>query len=171
MRFVKGEHYRHPSRGPARHPYYVTDSARRARRRNLSKSRLRSDQESLIIKRLIWQAYFDGSPSPSQRFLARQLGVYPSYVCKVQKQAGTGLDALARAQRVTLDDLDKARCFTAKLREQEPGLLRTVQSSRSGKPPAMTEDEFIAKTWREVEEWKRRTPISGRRVLFSVPVR
>jgi hypothetical protein len=103
----------------------MSDAARRARRRNLAKSRLRSDRESLVIKILIWQSSFDAGPRPSQRALARQLGVYPSYISKVQKQSARGLDALARTGRVTLDDLDKARRFTARLREQEPGLLAT----------------------------------------------
>jgi hypothetical protein len=121
MRFLKGTHYPHPPRGPGR--YNMSDAARHARRLNLSKSRLRSERESLIIKILIWQACFDEGPRPSQRSLARQLGVYPSYVSKVQKQSPRGLDALARTGCVTLDDLNKARRFTARLREQEPGLL------------------------------------------------
>jgi|SRR5580700_2560770 hypothetical protein len=123
MRFFKGTHYPHPARGLGRGRYYMSDAARHARRRNLSKSRLRSDRESLVIKILIWQSCFDYGPRPSQRSLARQLGVYPSYVCKVQKQSARALDALARGHSVTLDDLDKARRFTARLREQEPGLL------------------------------------------------
>jgi hypothetical protein len=123
MRFEKGIHYLHPSRGPARRPYHVSDAARRARRGNLSRSRRRSDRESAVIKLLIWQACFDDSPRPTQRALARLLGVWPSYVCKVQKQSERGLDALANGLRVTLDDLDDARRFSAKLRVQEPGLL------------------------------------------------
>jgi hypothetical protein len=101
----------------------MSDAARRARRNNLSRSRLRSDWESRVIKLLIRQSCFDDGPRPSQRALARQLGVYPSYVCKVQRQSSTGLDALVSGKRVSLDDLSKARRFTARLREQEPGLL------------------------------------------------
>jgi hypothetical protein len=101
----------------------MSETARRSRRNNLSKSRLRSQRESLIIKILIWQSCFDDGPRPSQRLLAHQLGVYPSYVCKVQKQSVRGLDLLARTPRATLDDLNKARRFTAKLREQEPSVL------------------------------------------------
>src|ERR1700741_1898314 len=55
---------------------HLSDAARRARRHNLSKSRLRSDWEGLVIKLLIWQACFGGGARPSQRALARQLGVY-----------------------------------------------------------------------------------------------
>jgi len=124
MRFLKGIHYPHPPRGPGRGRYLVSDAARHARRLNLSKSRLRSDRESGVIKLLIWQSCFDGGPPASQRTLARQLGVYPSYVCKVQRQSAMGLDALASGTRTTFQDLDEARRFTVRLREQEPGLLR-----------------------------------------------
>jgi hypothetical protein len=124
MRFRKGVHYPHPPRGPARRPYHVSEAARRARRCNLSRSRLRSDRESRVIKLLIWQSFFDGCPRPSQRALARQLGVWPSYVCKIQQQSEKVLDAAGSVIRATLDDLDDARCFTAKLREQEPSLLK-----------------------------------------------
>jgi hypothetical protein len=41
----------------------VSDVARRARRKNLSGSRLRSDRETRVIKLLIWQAYFDERPN------------------------------------------------------------------------------------------------------------
>jgi hypothetical protein len=128
MRFLKGTHYPHPPRGPGRGRYYMSDAARRARRNNLSRSRLRSDWESRVIKLLIWQTCFDGGPPPSQRALARQFGVYPSYVCKVQQQSATGLDALANGTRPTLDELYQARRFTAKLKEQEPGLLASRKS-------------------------------------------
>jgi hypothetical protein len=123
MRFFKGTPYPYPPRGLGRGRYYLSDAAMRARRNNLSRSRLRSDWESRVIKILIWQSCFDDGPRPSQRVLARQLGVYPSYISKVQKQSTRGLDALARIGRITLDDLNKARRFTVRLREQEPGLL------------------------------------------------
>ena len=124
MRFQKGIHYPHPRRGPARRPYHVTEAARRARRGNLSRSRLRSDRESAVIKLLIWQECFNDGPRTTQRMLARQLGVSPSYVCKVQKESERGFDALSSGHRATIDDLDDARRFTAKLRLQEPSLLR-----------------------------------------------
>ena len=133
MRFLKGTHYPHPPRGPGRGRYNMSDAARRARRRNLSKSRQRSDRESLVIKILIWQSCFDDGPHPSQRSLARQLGVCPSYISKVQKQSARALDALASGKRVTLDDLDKALRFTARLREQEPGLLAPRRSFENSK--------------------------------------
>jgi hypothetical protein len=125
MRFKNGTHYPHPLRGPGRGCYHMSDAARHARRTNLSRSRLRSDWESRVIKLLVWQTCFGGGPRPSQRVFARQLGVCPSYVCKIQKQSAGGLEALARGTRVTLDDLEDARRFTAKLREQEPNLLGT----------------------------------------------
>jgi hypothetical protein len=123
MRFQKGIHYPHPRRGPGRGQYQVSDLARRARRQNLSGSRLRSDRESRVIKLLIWQSYFGDSSRSSQRALARQLGVHPSNVCKVQQNSGEGLNALTSGMRVTLDDLHEAQRFTAKLRKQEPCLL------------------------------------------------
>src|SRR5215472_12222806 len=114
MRFQRGIHYPHPPRGPARKPYTMSEAALRQRRRNLKKTRIRSDRETAIIKRLIWQSCFDGGERPSQRALARQLGVWPSYVWKVERRAQSeGMDALlANGGRVTLDDLEKARRFT-----------------------------------------------------------
>jgi hypothetical protein len=131
MRFQKGVLYPHPSRGLARRPYNVSEAARRARRRNLSRSRVRSDRETLVIKLLIWQACFDDGPRPTQRALARILGVWPSYVCKVQRQSAKGLDALASGQRVNFDDLEDARRFTAGLfqtpRERIDAALRAAK--------------------------------------------
>jgi len=123
MRFRKGEHYPHPPRGPGRGLYRMSDAARRARRQNLARSHTRSNRETLVIKLLIWQSGFNDTPH-SQRSLARQLGVSPSYVCKVQAQAEKGLDALARGNRLTLDDLYDARRFTAKLLQLQVELLR-----------------------------------------------
>jgi len=145
MRFQKGVHYPHPPRGRARRPYDVTDAARRARRQNLSTSRLRSDWETSVIKRLVWQERFDGGQHSSQRTLARQLGVQPSYVCRVQKQTAAGLEALTTGPRATLDELADARRFTAKLRTHEQGLLRTVECSPAKKPRPTTEDEIVVR--------------------------
>jgi hypothetical protein len=111
----------------------VGEAAKRARRKNLSRSRLRSDRESLIIKLLIWQSSIEDKQVHSQRSLARQLGVSPSYVCKIQAQVEKGLDALARGNRVTLDDLYEARRFTAKLRQLQPELLRRQNSAKQPK--------------------------------------
>jgi hypothetical protein len=124
----------------------MTDAARRARRQNLSKTLLPSERETRVIKLLIWQSCFEGGPS--QRTFARQLGVYSSYVCKVQKQSSRALDAFASGARATLDDLEEARRFTAKLREQEPAPLAPAQSSHSEKPRAMNTDQAIAEMWR-----------------------
>jgi hypothetical protein len=165
VRFDKGVHYLHPPRGPGRGRYVVSDAARRARKLNLSKVRLRSERESRVIKLLIWQSYLDDSNSFSQRALARQLGVYPSYVCKVQKQSSRALDAFASGARATLDDLEEARRFTAKLREQEPALLAPAQSSHSEKRRAMNTDEAIAEMWRIARQEQRKNPRwGGRRV-------
>jgi hypothetical protein len=151
----------------------MSEAALRARRRNLSKARVRSDRESLTIKLLIRQSCLD-APRPSQRTLASQLGVCPSYVCKVQAQSARGLDALATGKRVTLGDLNEARDFTAKIREQEPGLLASVPQPRpptgdsaSERPRVMTEDEAIAETWRITRGDQRKSLSWGaRRVLF-----
>lgn len=191
MRFQKGIQYAHPPRGPGRKPYRMTEVALRARRSNIAKAkRARSDSETRVIKRLIWQAQFDGGQRESQRALARQLGVAPSYVHKVQKQAAEGMDALLRyGQRVTLDDLADARRFTNKLREREPEVLAPELRRRSNEgdsgaspdSPYMTAEQNVAETWREVAEWKRTNAsdgqwreyerLGGRRVLFRVPVR
>jgi len=161
MRFHKGIHYRHPPRGRARKPYRMSEAARRQRLANLKGTRRRSDCETAIIKLLIWQVCFSG-PARSQRIMARELGVRHSYIHKVQEQANSvGVDALANGRRVTLDDLADAQRFTTKLREQEPGLLAPRHAPvelENEQQSAMTADESIAKTWREVREWKRSHP-------------
>jgi hypothetical protein len=140
MRFQRGTHYQHPPRGPGRKPYTMTETALRQRRHNLKRTRMRSDRESLIIKLLTWQAFFGEQPKPSQRALARELGVWPSYVCKVQKQAASmGWEARVQyGRRVTLDDLADAQRFTARIREQEASLLAPAPTRRlyEGEPPA-----------------------------------
>jgi len=135
---------------------------------------MRSDRETAIIKRLIWQACFDSVPRPSQRALARQLHVWPSYVWKVQRKAlSEGKDALlADSTRFTLDDLEKARSFTAKLRAQEPGLLAPALDERATQEHARTPDENIAATWAEVNDWKRKNlwrSDTRRRILVPIP--
>jgi len=152
----------------------MSDKALRQRCRNLRRTRLRSDRESRTIKLLIWQSYFENGPRPSQRALAREFRVWPSYVCKVQKQAtGVGWDA-----RVTLDELADARLFTAKLQAQ--GVLAPARRRRlyGGEPAAsqqarvLSEDERIAETWRKVAEWKRKNPpcCYDTRRRISVPI-
>jgi len=183
MGFAPGVHYPHPPRGKARHPYRVTAPALTARRRNLrlAKSkgranRLRSERESRIIKLLIWLSCFPelagGSPSPSQRALARQLGVWPSYVCKVARQAhAAGWEALvAEGRPVTRDHLAEARRSIANLREIEPGLLAPprrpyradgragmshAQLAMPGSLSRTTAEENTGQARREDEEWKR----------------
>jgi hypothetical protein len=162
----------------------MSDAALRQRRRNLRRTRIRSDRESLIIKLRTWQAFFGEEPKPSQRALACELGVWPSYVCKVQKQATImGWDVrIQHGRRVTLDDLEQARQFTAKLREQEPSLLlpaptrRLYSSETRGEQrrPAgtMTADEIIAERRRFAEEWKRKNPPRydiWRRISIPIP--
>ena len=151
--------------------------------RNLRRTRIRSDRESLIIKLLTWQALFGEELKPSQRALARELGVWPSYICKVQKQTtSVGWDARVKHGRcVTLDDLADARRFTAKLRVQEPGLFASVPTRHlyEGEPRgeqrclagAMTADETIAEQRRFAEEWKRKNrPRYDTRRRISVPI-
>ena len=128
VRFLKGIHYPHRPRGAGRGQYYVSELARRARRQNLSRSRLRSDRESQVIKLLIWQSCFYG-PRRSQRSLARQLGVCQSYVWKVQRQWALGVDGLSSTSLVTLEDMYAAKRFTAKMREQHPCLLARAKRS------------------------------------------
>jgi hypothetical protein len=124
MRFRKGVHYEHPPRGRARKPYTVSEAARRQRCRNLRRTRIRSDRETAIIKRLIWQACFGPEPRPSQRALAQQFGVWWSYVAKMMGAAmSEGMRSSLQYGYVTVADLADAQRFTAKLRAQEPGLL------------------------------------------------
>jgi hypothetical protein len=135
---------------------------------------MRSDPETAVIKRLIWQACFDGEERPSQRALARQLGVAPSYVWKVQRKAqNEGKNVLlADRTRVTLDDLEKARSFNAKLRAQEPGLLAPALDERSTQEHAKTPDESIAAKWGEVNDWKRKNlwrSDTPRRIRVPIP--
>jgi hypothetical protein len=75
----------------------------------LSRARLRSDRESRIVKLRIWQSCFDDGPHPSQRALGRQLGLYPSYVCKARHQSAGGWDALGSGTSATFDDLDQGK--------------------------------------------------------------
>jgi hypothetical protein len=171
MRFQRGLHYPHPPRGPARKPYRMSEAALRQRRRNLKRTRIRSDRETAIIKRLIWQACSDCGERPSQRALARQLGVWPSYISKVQRKVqGEGMDALlANGGRVTLHDLEEARSFTAKLRAQEPGLLAPAFATQGD---ARTPDENIAATWGGVNDWKRKNlwrSDTRRRIRVPIP--
>jgi|SRR6516164_2097095 len=170
MRFQRGVRYPHPPRGPARKRYTMSEAALRQRRRNLKRTRTRSDRETAIIKRLIWQTYFDGGERPSQRALARQLRVSKSYVWKVQQTAvSEGRDALlANGGRVTLDDLEKARRFTEKVLAEVPDTLAPCPPNE---PRVITIDASIAEAWHEVAEWKRRNPTGHRRVALRVPIR
>jgi hypothetical protein len=159
----------------------MSDKAVLQRRNNLRRTRIRSDRETAIIKRLIWQSRFDSGPRPSQRALGRQFSVWPSYVCKVQKQSSKGLEALASGRRVTLNDLAEARRFTERIRQEEPGLLAPAPTRRlyEDEPRgeqrrlagAMTADEIIAEQRRKAEEWKRKNPLRyDNRRRISVPI-
>jgi len=121
----------------------------------------------------------------SQRDLARQLSVWPSYVSKVQSQARLGLDVLAGGHRVALDDLAAARRFTERVREQEPALL-APRPQPSGDSGVATPDDIQREAQelirqahkqnpgarpRTMQEWQELQRRVGRRVLYSVPVR
>jgi len=125
----------------------VSDAARRARKLNLSKARLRSERESRVIKLLIWQSYLDDSNSFSQRALARQLGVYPSYLCKVQKQPSGALDAFASGARATLDDYGSPSSWTTRLAVPKSARIQiarrlTLLRAAKGKSSAPTSALF-----------------------------
>jgi hypothetical protein len=195
MRFQRGIHYPHPPRGPARKPYRMTDDALHARRRNLARAarngklkRLRSDRESRIIKLRAWQSRFESAPRPSERALARQLGVWPSYIHKLLRKAlSERMEALLEhGEHITLDDLADAQRFTAKVRDAEADILAPVPRSGSANEPRYATAEDIQReaqelirqahkqnpgaqprTWLEWQELERR---GERRVLFSVPV-
>jgi len=121
--------------------------------------------ETAIIKLLIWQACFDPEPRVSQRTLARQLHVWPSYVCKVQKQAAKGLEALASGRRYTLADFEQARGVTGRMRERQPGASQPALLEPQPSNPYRAIAH--ARTLREWEQLERR---GGGRVLFSVPI-
>jgi hypothetical protein len=145
----------------------MSDEALRQRRHNLRR-RLRSNRESQLIKLLIWQAFFGEEPRPSQRALARELGVWPSYVCKVQKKAtSVGWDACVQyGRRVNLDDLVDARRFTAKLREQEPGLLAPAPQPRGfNEPRCTTADHNQRETQEMIRKAHRQNPGAQQRTM------
>lgn len=88
-------------RGPGRGRYHMSPDAVHARRENLKAAlasgalRRRCGDESRTMKLLVSQTHHDPEPRPTQRALARQLGVSQPYVCKVQKRAASeGMDAL-----------------------------------------------------------------------------
>lgn len=134
-------------------------------RRNLEKARnlgrvklWRCRDETALIKLLIWQRCFS-SERLSQRAIGRELRVSQPYVCKVMRKAHTfGLDALLREPGpVPLEQFERARHVSEKLREREPILFTPTRRPRaSDEPRAMTADESIAERWREVRDWKRK---------------
>ena len=77
-----------------------------------------------------------------------------------------GMEALANGRRVTLDDLAAAQRFTAKLREQEPGLLAPAASCSLDEsepepaqipipqPPPDPPTYVIPERYRDLEKWK-----------------
>lgn len=171
MRFQRGIHYPHPPRGRGRKPYTVSEAALRQRCRNLRRTRIRSDRESLVIRLLVWQARFESGPRLSQRALGRLLGVWPSYVCKVVKQAtSVGWDArIEYGRRVTLNDLADARRTTAKLRDQ--CLLESPRRLYEREARVMTTDEIIAEQRSYAEEWKRKNALRyDNRRRISIPI-
>jgi hypothetical protein len=134
MRFRKGILYPHPPRGRARKRYRMSDEALAQRRRNLliarERGRLwRGHSESQVIRRLIRQWVCDPQPKPSARALARKLRVWPSYVRRVaRKGLCQGADVPAE-QRVTWDELARARELTELGRFRMPDLFTPAPPS------------------------------------------
>ena len=149
-----------------------------ASRRNLENARqrgcvklYRGHDESQIIKLLVWQAWFDDEPRPSQRALARQLGVSQPYICKVMRKAHpVGWDALTRNGRTTFEELEQVRRVSARMRERAPGLFTPATRPAAHEPQPANPYRVMAhaRTLRDWEQIRRR---AGRRVLFSVPIR
>lgn len=157
MRFLKGIHHPHPPRGPARKAYRMSEAALSQRHRNLDKARAagkvkvwRGRDESLITKHLIWQSVFGPEPKPSERALARELEVWPSYVHKIKRKAlreGTPPDG----KRFTLNDLYEARRMTARVREKESHLFARKEQSESSTAPAWISPEQQAEEKRQAD--------------------
>lgn len=60
MRVRKGDDCPHPPGRPCRCQHPPSHFARPPYQQNLSRSCLRSDQETLVVKLLIWQVFSDG---------------------------------------------------------------------------------------------------------------
>lgn len=118
MRFQKGVRRSHPPRGPARHPYRMSERARKQRLANLKV--WRSRDESVIILSLIRREYSKPNPR-SLRVIARELGVSPSYVWRIRKQTAVCLSPDS-SQHYALDKLAEARRTTAKMQAKYPNL-------------------------------------------------
>ena len=136
MRFSKTWRPIPPKRGPGRHRYRMSPDALEQRRRNLGKYRAagrlwRSHDETVIIRRLVWQWANDPAPKMSARGLARELGVWLRHVQALRDAAPyTNMGA---GRRFTLDDLRSARMTTESLRLDHPELFAT---RRTRKPSA-----------------------------------
>lgn len=119
----------------------------------------RGRDETALIKLLIWQSYWDTEPRPSQRTLARTLGVSQPYVCKIMRKAiPVGFDKLARNGRPTLQELEQARGVTARMRERAPALFTPASTGASDESEPQPSNPYRviaeAKTlreWRELE--------------------
>ena len=118
MRFQKGQGCAHPRRGRARHPYRMSEAARKQRLGN--RRAWRSYSETQAILGLIEQEYLKPSPR-SERIVARELGVSPSYVHK-RKKRRTGVLSY-RDRSYTLYDLAEARLMTSRMRAKHPELF------------------------------------------------
>jgi len=108
-------------------------------RRALSRQEPRSFQETLIIKRLVWQWVVQPQPKPPQRQLARQLNVSQPYVQKIARRfPAEGMQTLLDNRPVTVDDLVGARkrCFAGSTRQFTSWAAETrAQSTQSFEPP------------------------------------
>jgi hypothetical protein len=128
-------------RGRARHGYNMSPQARKQRRDNIVKARAsgavklwRSHDESLVIGQPIRQWAVESEPRLTGRALARKLNVRESHVRKLRD------GSIAHAQqRVTWDDLDKARSVTERLRLSNPTLFAFARGPRPRAPAELRE--------------------------------
>jgi transcriptional regulator with XRE-family HTH domain len=143
-------------------------------RRNLERARHarsrqqpRSTEETLIIKLLIWQSVVEPRRRPTQRELARQLGISQPYVQKIARRFATqGMQAMLANPRVTFEDLEVARerRFATRARLSPPRAAGRINDSDDKPKPWSFGTVRTMQEWQELEERK-----GGRRITFRLP--
>jgi len=112
-------------------------------RRNLAKARahwqhpprpMRSDQESRVIRRLVWQWFrYRGPRKSSGRAVGRWLGVSHTYIQKLLREFGTDPSKALRQEQdhgpATIEELKRAQAHTWKMMER--GWLRPSRRWRT----------------------------------------